>query len=221
MKSNKTLQRDVLDELAYEPSIDAASIGVTADQGVVTLTGHVPSYSQKWTAERAAQRVAGVLGVADEIEVRLPSSSKRDDADIAKSAVDALKWHVDVPEGGIKVMVKDGWITLDGEVEWAFQRKAADKSVRHLHGVKGLINIISVKPALQPQNVRTEIEAALKRGAVTKAQHIQIETSMGKVTLRGTVHSWPERHAVEKAAWSAPGVRSVENKLTVGSTVLV
>lgn len=219
MKSNQTLQRDVLAELAYEPSIEAASIGVTADNGVVTLTGHVPSFSQKWAAERAAQRVGGVLGVADEIEVRLPSSVKRDDADIVKSALEALKWHVDVPEGKIKVLVKDGWATLEGEVEWAFQRKAAEKSVRYLRGVKGLTNMISVKPTLKPGSVRTQIEAALKRGAIAEAQHIEIETSKGKVTLRGSVNSWAERRAVEKAAWAAPGVTRVENKLTVGSPV--
>lgn len=219
MKSNQQLQQDILAELAYEPSIDAASIGVTCDDGVVTLTGDVGTYSQKWAAERAAQRVSGVLAVADEVEVRLPSSLKRDDADIARAALDALEWHADVPAGRIMVVVKDGWIMLEGDVDWAFQRKAAEKTVQYLRGVKGVTNLVRIKPSVRPQDVKAQIEAALKRSAVAEAQSIDVHTSTGKVTLRGTVHSWAERRAVEKAAWAAPGVTSVENRLTVSSPV--
>jgi osmotically-inducible protein OsmY len=221
MKTNQQLQRDVQAELAYEPTIDAASIGVTAADGVVTLAGHVPGYAQKFAAERAAQRVMGVLAVADEIEVRLPLSLKRDDADIAKSALNALQWHVAVPDGVVKVLVKDGWVTLSGEVEWAFQRKAAEKSVRYLRGVTGLSNLITVKPRVEPRDVKAEIEAALTRTAIAEAKQIHIDTSLGKVTLTGHVSSWAERHAVDKAAWAAPGVTYVDNRLTIASPAFV
>jgi osmotically-inducible protein OsmY len=158
-----------------------------------------------------------VLGIADQIEVRLPSSAWRDDADIAKAAVEAIKWRVNVPRERVKVTVNDGWVTLDGEVEWAFQRKAAEDAVRHLIGLKGMSSLITVKTAVRPQDVRTMIQAALKRSAEVEAQQITIEAQDGNVTLRGTVHSWAERNAVERAAWSAPGVTAVNDRLTIQS----
>jgi osmotically-inducible protein OsmY len=161
------------------------------------------------------------LGVADEIEVRLPLSLQRDDADIAKSALDALKWHVDVPDGKVKVLVKSGWVTLDGEVEWAFQRKAAEKSVRYLRGVKGVSNLITLRPRVEPREVKAKIEAALTRTAVAEAKQIQVEASNGMVTLFGHANSWAERHAIEKAAWAAPGVMFVDNRLTIASSAFV
>ena len=221
MKNNEQLQRDVLDELAWEPSVDAASVGVTAADGVVTLTGHVRSYAEKWAARQAVKGVAGVRGVADELEVKLPSSAKRDDADIAKAALAALKWHVEVPHDRLKVMVTDGWVTLEGSVDWGFQRKAADKVVRYLTGVRGVTNLVTVKKAARAQDVKAKIEAALKRSAEVEAKQIKVETMDGKVTLRGSVHSWTEHDAVERAAWSAPGVTSVEDHLTIQSYLTI
>jgi osmotically-inducible protein OsmY len=209
------LKRTVESELNFEPSINAAEIGVAVKDGVVTLTGRVPSYWEKVAAERAAARVAGVKAVANELEVRLPGLSERTDGDIARAAVDALKWNVLVPEDRIKVKVSKGWVTLEGAVDWQYQKSAAEKSVRRLVGVLGVSNLIEVKPAVSKAEVKSAIESALKRLAEVDANRIRVDTEDGKVVLSGTVRSWFEREEAERAAWAAPGVRAVEDHIAI------
>ncbi len=211
------LKKSVESELNFEPSINAAEIGVAVKNGVVTLGGRVPSYWEKVSAERAAARVSGVKAVANELEVRLPGSSERTDEDIAQAAVDTLRWSVFVPQDRIKVKVSKGWITLEGNVDWQYQKSAAEKAVRKLYGVLGVSNLIEVKPQVSKTEVKTSIEAALKRLAEVDANRIRVDTENGKVVLSGSVRSWFEREEAERAAWAAPGVRSVEDRIAIAA----
>lgn len=214
--TDSSLQQAVLDELNWQPSVNAANIGVAAKDGVVTLTGHVGSYAEKWTAERAAGRVFGVKAVAEELEVRYPFEKKEDDADIAQRALQVLSWDTEVPKDKVKVKVEKGVVTLSGDLDWHYQRSAAETDVRKLHGVTGLTNDIVIKPRVQASNVRDKIMAALKRRAQIEADNITVTTDGSKVTLSGKVDTWNERRLAETTAWSAPGVTRVENRLTVG-----
>jgi osmotically-inducible protein OsmY len=213
--SDLSLRQDVMDELEFEPSINAASIGVVVENGIVTLTGHVGSYVEKVAAERAVQRVKGVHGVAQEIEVRRPEDKKSADDEIAKRAVKIIAWDSTIPEDKIQVKVQHGWITLTGEVEWYYQRVSAENAVRKLSGVIGVTNMISVRPHIDASDIRQRIEDALRRNAAIEAGAIRVAVSGGKVTLEGRVHTWHERGVAERAAWAAPGVSVVEDHLTI------
>jgi osmotically-inducible protein OsmY len=211
------LKDDVLDELQYDPSLDASNIAVRAKEGVVTLSGHVASYAEKLAAERAAWRVSGVKAIALEIEVHLPGDKKIGDDEIARRALDILRWNTLVPADKLHVKVADGWLTLSGQVAWNYQREAAEAAVRKLSGVSGVFNQIQVEPQVQAGDVRRNIVDALKRHAEVEADRILIQVGNdGAVALDGRVDDWEERRAVERAAWSAPGVRSVENRVQIG-----
>ena len=216
MKTDLQLQRDVLEELKFEPSIREAEIGVAAKGGVVTLTGFVDSYAEKFSAERAAERLGGVKAVADEIKVKLPGSYQRSDTDIAHAAVNALRWDIQVPDDRIKSTIEDGWIALEGEVEWQYQKWAAEGAVRNLTGVKGVTNLIAVKPKkASTYEVGLKIKDSLRRHAERDADKITIEAKDGRVTLRGTVSSFAERQDAERAAWQAAGVTNVDDFIAV------
>jgi len=215
MKTDTQLQHDVIAELKWEPSIKAEHIGVEVEDGVVTLAGHVDSYGEKWHAERAAQRVAGVMALTVEIEVKLPGPSKRSDVDIARSVENTLIWMVWLPKDSVKVKVESGWVTLSGEVEWAYQRSAAASAVRYLMGVTGVSDTILVRPSISLSAVKLDIEAALKRRAGAHAKKISVEIEGSEVTLSGKVDTWSEREMAAHSAWSTPGVRSVVDNITV------
>lgn len=215
--NDKELRQNVIDELEFEPSIDAADIGVAAENGVVTLTGHVPNFAQKMAAERAAWRVKGVKAIAEEIKVRLLGDRKHDDDEIARRALNVLAWNVVVPTDAVHVKVQNGWVTLSGQVDWNYQREAAMADVRKLTGVAGVINDITLKPSVQVGDVKQRITDALKRHAEVEASQIQISVrDGGTVEIEGGVDNWDERQAVMRAAWSTPGVRAVSERLRIG-----
>ena len=213
--SDFDLQRDILEELNFDPQVDPAHIGVVADQGVVTLTGHVSSYAEKLAAEQAVRRVKGVRAIAEEIEVRVPNHKKTADDEIAKRVLDILNWDSALPENAIRITVQDGWVNLEGEVDWQFQRAAAQNQVGKLSGLVGIINNITLKARPQSPEIQRHIEAALRRNAKVDAAAIRVSVlADGQVVLAGRAHSWTERNAAEDAAWSVPGVTFVENHLT-------
>jgi osmotically-inducible protein OsmY len=217
-KSNKELQQDVFSELKYEPSVDASEIGVTAKDGIVSLTGKVKSFAEKYAAVHAAERVAGVKAVTDEMKVDVPSLHVRDDQDIAKAALNALQWDIRVPNNRIKVKVETGWVTLEGDVDFWYQQNAAFHAVRSLTGVVGVSNLIKINmPAATAREIKDKIESALRRSAELDAEQITVKVVDDKVILKGTVASWAERQDAERAAWSAPGVTAVEDDLVIAA----
>jgi len=219
MKSDKELQINVLDELTWEPSVNVEDIGVTVKDGVVTLTGSVDSYAEKSAAEQAAKRVTGVKALAVEIQVKLPGMSERTDADIGRAAENAIEWATWVPEDRIQVTVEQGWITLSGDVDWRYQKEAAENAVRYLTGVKGVSNLIDIITVqkVSPAEVKANIEKALKRNARLEAQRITVTATGSKVTLRGNVRSLADREEAERAAWNAPGVLEVDDEIDIAA----
>lgn len=213
--TDMTLKQTILDALEFDPSIDAASIGVSVDNGVVTLSGHVPTYFEKMKAEDLAIAIRGVKAIAQEIEVRPAGTHLTADDEIARRVLDVLRWSTTLPAEAVKVKVQGGWLTLTGAVEWNFQREAAARAVRDMSGVKGVTNNIIITPKATPADLRDRIERALKRQAELDMNNIRVEVADGAVTLEGKVHSLAERRVAEQAVWAAPGIREVRDRLSV------
>ncbi|WHZ18048.1 MAG: hypothetical protein OJF55_000197 [Rhodanobacteraceae bacterium] len=217
MKTDRELQRDVAAELNWDPSVDASRIGVEAHAGIVTLTGLVNSYAQKCHAQTAAWRVSGVEGVIADLDVELPDIDRRSDKDIARAAHNLLAWNASIPPRKVKVTVRDGWLVLSGSVEWEYQSRAAESAMRNLVGITGLVNLIEIKPRVEPRDVTRQIEAALRRRPFRRARDISVVVNGGTVTLCGQLDSPGERNAARLAAWRAPGVRNVVDHTTVAA----
>jgi osmotically-inducible protein OsmY len=215
MRSDSDIKRDVEEELRWDPDLDSTDIAVSVSKGVVTLAGFVKSYAHKLDAEKAAKRVMGVAGVANDLEVRLPETDQRPDPEIAREAVAAIKSRLPVSGDRIKPIVRNGWITLEGEVEWNYQREGAEDAVRRVKGVRGVTNAIEIKPRVTPSDIKRKIEEAFRRSAEVDASRIEVETRDGTVVLKGKVRSWAEREEAERAAWAAPGVVKVEDRIVV------
>ncbi len=215
MKTDQQLQSDVLDELRWDPRLNSPEIGVAVKNGIVTLSGHVDNYTKKLAAEEAAKRVKDVKGIVEEIMVQLQHDGKRTDQELAQAAVNAIRWNNAVPNQNIKVEVEKGWLSLEGQLDWQFQKEAALNAVKDIVGLKGVSNMISIKPRVNIPVVRETIKKALERSADIESDRIIIETSGNKVILRGKARSWSEKNEVEHAAWSAPGVMEVEDDLII------
>jgi osmotically-inducible protein OsmY len=215
MRKDAEIERDVKEELKWEPDLDATDIAVLVKDGVVALTGFVKSYIDKYEAENAAKRVAGVVGIANDLEVRLPAVDERPDPDIARDAAAAIKSQLPISSENIKIVVKSGWVTLEGTVEWQYQRSTAETAVRRIKGVKGVTNVILLKPRAEPSEIKKKIQDAFKRNAEVDANRITVEANGSEVVLKGTVRSWFERQEAERAAWAAPGVTKVEDRIVV------
>jgi osmotically-inducible protein OsmY len=214
--TDSQLRKDIIDELEFDPSFSGEHIGVAVDKGVVTLGGHVNSYAEKLAVIAAARRIKGVHAIAENIEVHRPDQKETSDDQIAKRARDILNWDVLVPPNAVDVLVHDGWLTLSGNVNWYFEKASAEDDVRKLSGVRGITNMITIKPRIDSANVKSKIDAALKRHAEVEAKTIRVSVQNGnKVVLEGAVDTWSERRAVEDAAWSVPGVASVEDRLMI------
>lgn len=215
MSEELKLQQRVIDELTFDPAVNAAHIGISVRGAVVTLSGHVESYAEKFAAERAVRRIKGVAGVAQELEVRLPTDKKVADDEIAQRAIKMIEWDVALPPGAVAIRVEHGVVTLEGAVDWAFQRREAEEDIRKLGGVKGVVNRLAVRPRVTSEDIRKKLVAAFERSAELEANGITVEVTNGKVVLGGKVDSWIERQEAERAAWSVPGVTAVEDRISI------
>lgn len=215
MRSDNDVKQDVEIELRWIPNFDPTDIGVAVKNGVVTLSGFVHSYLEKFEAEKAVKRVSGVVGVANDLEVRIPGGEERPDPEIARDAVAAIKNWLPLSWESIKVIVNSAWVKLEGTVEWNYQRESAEKAVRQVRGVKGVTNVITLKPQVAPSEIKQKIEQAFRRSAEVDANRITVEANGSEIILKGTVRSWAERQEAERAAWAAPGVTKVENRIVI------
>ncbi len=218
MKSDMELQKDVAEELKWDPRVTDDEIGISVRAGVVTLTGWVPNFAQKWAAVKAVERVAGVRAIAQELTVKMPQEHATSDTDLAHQVVNTLIWDIEVPHEKIKARVENGWVTLEGEVNWQFQRNSAERAVRYLRGVKGVSNMLTIKSQVSGFDVAEHIKDALRRSADADAKKIQVAAAGGTVTLTGTVRSWAERVDAERAAWGTTGVTAVDDRLAIALT---